>query len=127
MRPRLIQKRKEHTMTQEEVATFLNITTRHYQALEAGTSEGSVPVWKKLAQRFSTTIDHLLEQVGDTSDYSNSKRFCVDEAKELDESARDFEVDVETIIDIAEDGRLDDPSRRARAERLSRALEAALM
>ena len=36
MRPHLIQKRKEHNMTQEEVATFLDVTTRHYQALESG-------------------------------------------------------------------------------------------
>ena len=65
MKLHLIQKRKDHNMTQEEVATFLNVTTRHYQALEAGNSDGSVKVWQQLAQRFGTTIDYLLEQEAD--------------------------------------------------------------
>ena len=57
MRPHLIQKRKEHNMTQEEVATFLDVTTRHYQALEAGTSDGSVKVWQQLAKLFNAKIE----------------------------------------------------------------------
>lgn len=61
-RPHLIEKRKEHDLKQEEVANFLRITTRHYQALEAGTSDGSVKIWKQLAKRFNTTVDYLLEQ-----------------------------------------------------------------
>lgn len=61
-RSRLIQARKEHKLKQEELASFLNITTRHYQALEAGTSDGSVKIWQLLAKRFKTTVDHLLEQ-----------------------------------------------------------------
>lgn len=65
MRQNLALKRKERDMTQEEVASFLNITTRHYRQLEAGTSEGSVPIWKKLALLYNTTIDCLLEQVDD--------------------------------------------------------------
>lgn len=37
-----------------------------------------------------------------------------------------FEVDVETVIDIGLDGRLDCPERRARAERLMEALSAVM-
>lgn len=61
-RPHLIQKRKEYKLKQEEVASFLEITNRHYQALEAGTSDGSVKIWQLLAQKFNCTIDSLLEQ-----------------------------------------------------------------
>lgn len=38
----------------------------------------------------------------------------------------EFEVDVETVIDIGLDGRLDCPERRARAERLMEALSAVM-
>jgi DNA-binding XRE family transcriptional regulator len=58
----LIQKRKEHHLKQSEMADFLKITARHYRALEAGTSDGSVKIWQQLAQKFNTTIDYLLEQ-----------------------------------------------------------------
>ena len=68
MRPHLIQKRKEHNMTQEEVATFLDVTTRHYQALESGDSNGSVTVWQELAKLFNTKIDFLLSQGSDHPD-----------------------------------------------------------
>lgn len=38
----------------------------------------------------------------------------------------EFGVDVETVIDIGLDGRLDCPERRARAERLMEALSAVM-
>ena len=126
MRPHLIQKRKEHNMTQEEVATFLDVTTRHYQALESGDSNGSVTVWQQLAKLFNAKIDFLLSQGSDHPDYSSSGRSGIAEAKELSEAAKGFEVDVETVVDIGLDGRLDCPERRKKAERLGKALGAAL-
>ena len=59
-------------------------------------------------------------------DYSSPGRSGIAEAKELSEAAKGFEVDVETIIDVGEDGRLDCPERRKKAERLGKALGAAL-
>lgn len=126
MRQTLIQKRKEHNMTQEEVAIFLDVTPRHYRALEAGTSDGSVKVWRQLAELFGTKIDCLLSQENSRSDYTNSDRAGIDDAKELNEAAKEFDVDVETILDVARDGRLDDPARRGRAQRLKTVLDAVL-
>lgn len=126
MRKNLIQQRKSHKMTQEEISIFLNITTRHYRQLEAGTSEGSVSIWKKLAQLFHSSIDFLLEQEVDKTDYIKSSPSGLDEAKELNTAAKDFDVSVEMIVDIAEDGRIDTPQYREQAKRLNAALTAAL-
>ena len=54
---RLLKNLKQH-----EVARCLNITLRHYKSLEAGTSDGSIKLWKQLAKLYGTTIDDLLEQ-----------------------------------------------------------------
>jgi DNA-binding XRE family transcriptional regulator len=62
MRLNLIQQRKQHQYTQSDMANYLHFSERHYRALEAGTSDGSVKIWQQLAQKFNTTIDCLLEQ-----------------------------------------------------------------
>lgn len=100
MRSHLIQKRKEHKTKQGEVATFLNVTTRHHQVLEAGTSEGSVPIWKKLAQRFNTTIDCLLAQAEETTqgNYNSSGQNGVAEAKQPNGAVQDFMIDVKRSL-----------------------------
>lgn len=69
-RPNLINSRKNKGFTQVSVAILLKISVRQYQALEAGTSDGSVKVWEKLKKLFGKPIDYLLEQE-------------VDKAKEL--------------------------------------------
>jgi transcriptional regulator with XRE-family HTH domain len=124
MRPRLIQERKKHNITQEEAANFLNITTRHYRTLESGDSDGSVKIWEQLSKRFNVSINELLSQDVDTEhlDYSNSNLDGVEEVKELESAANDFDLDVDSILDIAKDGRLDEPNRREIALRLVKAL-----
>jgi hypothetical protein len=59
-------------------------------------------------------------------DYSNSNPGGVEEVKELESAAKDFGLDVGSILDIAEDGRLDEPGRRGIALRLLKALEKVL-
>ncbi len=54
--------RKKADLTQTEVAKHLGITVRQYQAIEAGTSDGSIKVWRKLSELFHKPIDYLLEQ-----------------------------------------------------------------
>ena len=68
----LVLKRKKSKLTQKELAELLGITERQYQNLEAGTSEGSVPLWKTLAQMLNCTIDHLLEQADEISQQNNT-------------------------------------------------------
>lgn len=62
-RENLINARKKQGCTQLELANKLGITERHYRALEAGTSKGSVDVWEKLkVVLHAKSIDWLLEQ-----------------------------------------------------------------
>lgn len=67
LRTNLINRRKKNKLTQTEVAKMLGVTTRQYQALEAGTSDGSIKVWYKLKDLFHKPIDYLLEQVEETT------------------------------------------------------------
>lgn len=61
-RNNLIQARKSKQLTQAEISKQLNVSTRHYRTLEAGTSDGSIEVWRKLKEIFNKPIDFLLEQ-----------------------------------------------------------------
>ena len=117
MRQNLALKRKEHNMTQEEVAIFLDVTTRHYRALEAGTSKGSVTVWEQLAQRFGTTIDYLLEQAADAQDdyTAPAPRAGTDQAEAVQAAAELSEVSSSEMVRAAldfTDGRADTPAGR---------------
>jgi DNA-binding XRE family transcriptional regulator len=116
-------------MTQEEAANFLNITTRHYQTLESGDSDGSVKIWQQLSRRFNVSINDLLSQDIDIEhpDYSNSALAGVGEMKELDRSLRDFDHrDIGVVVDILRDGRLDDPTSRVAALKARDALNVVL-
>jgi len=62
MRINLINARKEANLTQRELGELLDVSERHINSLEAGASDGSIPLWKRLRELFSETID-LLEQV----------------------------------------------------------------
>ncbi len=63
MRANLIYLRKKRGFKQEELAEKLKISTRQYQRLEAGTSDGSIKTWRKLKNTLNAeTIDYLLEQ-----------------------------------------------------------------
>jgi len=65
LRTNLIDERKQKQLTQAEVAKLIGITTRQYQAIEAGTSNGSIKVWQSLKDLFQKSIDYLLEQAVD--------------------------------------------------------------
>lgn len=65
MRTNLINERKRKQLTQAEAARLIGITTRQYQAIEAGTSNGSIKVWQSLKDLFQKSIDYLLEQAVD--------------------------------------------------------------
>lgn len=63
LRQNLKDARTEKQYTQTEIAKCAGITVRQYQAIEAGTSDGSVKVWCKLKDLLNKPIDYLLEQV----------------------------------------------------------------
>ena len=62
LRNNLKAERKKADLTQTEVAKCLGITVRQYARLEAGTSDGSIKVWRKLSELFHKPIDYLLAQ-----------------------------------------------------------------
>lgn len=65
-RNNLIRLRQERDMTRTETAEKLGITERQYRRLEAGTSDGSIKVWKQLKTLLGAkSIDTLLEQDDD--------------------------------------------------------------
>jgi len=66
MRINLINARKSLGLTQLQVSKKVEISERHYQKLEAGTSNGSVEIWCKLKDLFNKPIDCLLKQAIDT-------------------------------------------------------------
>ena len=53
MRSILKQARKDKGLTQEKIASALNISTRHYQQIEAGTRTGNFGIWDKLEEILS--------------------------------------------------------------------------
>jgi DNA-binding helix-turn-helix protein len=68
MRKNLITLRQKKKLTQAQIAEQLSISVRQYQALEAGTSDGSVKVWERLKKLLQAkSIDYLLEQVDETA------------------------------------------------------------
>ena len=69
MRENLKKLRIQNELTQIKIAEQIGIEKRQYQALEAGTSYGSVPVWEKLRDILKApSIDYLLEQPRQPSD-----------------------------------------------------------
>lgn len=58
----LINARESAGLTQVQLAEKINISTRYYQDLEAGTSNGSLKVWQKLKQVLNKSIDYLSNQ-----------------------------------------------------------------
>jgi hypothetical protein len=96
--------------------------------LEAGTSKGSVEIWEQLSHRFNVSINALLAQDADDlqPDYSNSRADGIEKARKLDTAARGFDLDVDAILDIVDNGRLDDPDKRGRFKRFIKALEAVI-
>ena len=70
MRKNLINARQNKNLTQVEVAKILEVSERQYQRLEAGTSDGSIKIWRKLKDILNAeTIDCLLE--ADNINYTN--------------------------------------------------------
>lgn len=60
MRENLKNIRIQKSYTQAELAKILGITTRQYQKLEAGTSNGTIPLWEKMRELLGKTIDYLI-------------------------------------------------------------------
>ena len=72
MRINLIKLRQNKNLTQVELAKKLEVSERQYRSLEAGTSDGSIKIWRKLKDILNAeTIDCLLEQEADNTNSTN--------------------------------------------------------
>jgi len=57
---RLIEMRKCKSLTQKQVAEYLEISERAYQHYEYGTREPNIETLNKLAGYFNTSVDYLV-------------------------------------------------------------------
>lgn len=57
---RIKQLRKQHGLTQEELAEKVNITENHLYKVEAGQSAGSMDLIVELAECFDVSLDYLV-------------------------------------------------------------------
>ncbi|MGY4689301.1 helix-turn-helix domain-containing protein [Salibacterium sp. K-3] len=57
---RLKQLRKQHKLTQKEVASYLDMTESGYGYYEQGRNEPSLGVLKSLAKKYDVTVSYLL-------------------------------------------------------------------
>ena len=62
MRNNLRQSRVSKGYTQTQFAILLGITTRQYQRIENGKSDGSIKLWVKIKSLLEQPIDYLIEQ-----------------------------------------------------------------
>lgn len=60
MRKNLIQARTDRKLTQVELSKLIGTSERNYQYIEAGTSNGSLSLWKRLSKVLGKDIDSLL-------------------------------------------------------------------
>lgn len=60
VRENLKAERKRSNLKQSEVAEIIGITVRQYSAIESGTSDSSLKVWRKLKELFGKSIDYLI-------------------------------------------------------------------
>jgi DNA-binding XRE family transcriptional regulator len=104
----LIAKRRNLNLTQQEVANAVGISYRFYQNLEYGkfapNVETAISIAKLLKCEVRDLFDNPRRQPGDDEtqpDYSNSNSDGVEEVKELESAANDFDLDVDSILDIA--------------------------
>lgn len=68
MRTLLKNSRLKNQLTQKELAKQLNISEKHYQAIELGIQQGSIVIWDKLEDIFNIPQRQLREI--DTSNLS---------------------------------------------------------
>ena len=72
LRQHLATARKEKGYTQKEIAAKLGVSERHYRMIEAGTSNGTIPLWQLLVKLLDApNIDFLLEQKADNERRNN--------------------------------------------------------
>lgn len=62
MRKNLIDSRKQQGLTQAQLAKIIHISTRYYQDLEYGNSNGNLKTWQELKLVLNKSIDYLSNQ-----------------------------------------------------------------
>ncbi|BAB04064.1 helix-turn-helix transcriptional regulator [Halalkalibacterium halodurans] len=72
LKDRLRELRNAHNLTQQEVASFLNITESAYGFYEQGRNEPSIGKLKQLAQKYNVSIAFLAGETDAKEPYANS-------------------------------------------------------
>lgn len=73
MYERIRNMREDKDMTQEEMAEYLCIHQTTYSDYELGNLNIPVPMLKKIADLFGTSIDYLVDRTDEKKPYPNKK------------------------------------------------------
>lgn len=73
MYERIRNMREDKDMTQEEMAEYLCIHQTTYSDYELGNLNIPVPMLKKIADLFETSIDYLVDRTNEKKPYPNKK------------------------------------------------------
>lgn len=70
----IAKQRKEHGLTQKQLAEKLGISQQYLQAIEAGRRKASIPLLVNFTKMFSVTTDELLNLNKPTKKYSAQEK-----------------------------------------------------
>lgn len=73
LKDRLRELRKAHKLTQQEVASFLEITESAYGFYEQGRNEPSIDKLKRLAKKYNVSIAYLAGETDVKEAYASSR------------------------------------------------------
>jgi transcriptional regulator with XRE-family HTH domain len=73
---RLLELRKNNKMTQEELATNLNVSKQTVGSWERGRTEPSIEIIVTLAKLLNTTVDYLLGKTNIPTDNSSENKLA---------------------------------------------------
>lgn len=99
--------RKEHNLTQEDIANMFNVTKNAVYSWEVGKSQPSIEIIKQLAQYFGVTIDYLLNFTQEDADNMKKLKVALKEAGmwdyDMDDmSKEDFEKAMKIVAMLKE-------------------------
>ena len=92
------QLRKSKGISQEELASTLNINRNFLSRIETGKSEPTASMLKNIAKIFNVDLNSLLDVKSLPSDNSNKLKYITENCKYLDEKDIDFIIRIISIM-----------------------------
>jgi len=93
---RLMALRKEHSLTQQQMADRVGVHVSQYKRYEAGSSQPTIEVFQRIVLALSVSADALLFEPGERGPQDDRLRFQFEAVGRLDPKEREA---VQTLID----------------------------